>query len=112
MTGSNVLPPEDEEFKEMFEEAKKQYPNVQPFLLKIALKASLIDQKTPKRKGKKSFLEHEGRELPDEYKQKLNEDNIYHTIEVLPPTPEENGSENNITQKVIISEIEPDTATE
>lgn len=108
---SNVLPPEDPEFKALFEEAKKQYPEVQPFLLKIALQASLLDKKIPKRKGKKSFLEHEDREIPEQYKQHLNEDNIYHSIEVLPPK-EEDGHENNNTAKVIISEIEPITTTE
>lgn len=87
---SNISP-EEEEFEALYRQAKVAYPEMPPFLLKVALKASLREEELQKSKKfpKKKHLIDVENVLEDEWKRAPWDVLEYRGMEIVPPKEEE-----------------------
>ena len=88
MSSNITLSVEDQEFEMMLKEAMKIYTETPPFLLRVALKASLKEEELHKAKklNKKVHLIDTGKEVEEKYMRKAPEKMEYDGIVLTPPT--------------------------
>lgn len=90
----------DPEIEAMMEEAKAMYPNINPYLLRVALHTAMKDDEMRKKKQLKKgqymvdIMEQEPREYKTEY----------NLVEIIPPVP--------MIEELTITDTDTDKSTQ